>query len=93
MFNSLEVLVEPLIRTRLESLYTDLVKTKPDYIQFSTECGQYFKQIRDAIPDDLQHTIFLYEDAQVSLQAILESRIYLQGFKDAIYLFNEALNK
>lgn len=58
-------------------------------MQISNESIQYFKTIRESLPDNLQHTLFLYEDAQFSLQAILESNIYLQGFKDALHLYNE----
>ncbi|WP_438347997.1 hypothetical protein ACP8HI_20410 [Paenibacillus sp. FA6] len=89
MIESLEVLAEPLIRSRLESLYCNLSKTQSDYKQLSSDCEQYFKLIQESLPHHLQHSIFLYEDAQISLQSILERSIYLQGFKDALYLFNE----
>lgn len=92
MMYSLDVIIEPLIRTRLEVLYSNLLKTNSDYIDLSTSCDQYFKQIRDSVPDNLQHVIFLYEDTQISLQAILENSIYLQGFKDALHLFDEVKN-
>ncbi|GIO40781.1 hypothetical protein J25TS5_09680 [Paenibacillus faecis] len=84
MIESLEVLAEPLIRHRLEPLYSN-----SELEQFSSECEQYLKIIRESLPDNLQHTLFLYEDALTSLQTVLESKIYLQGFKDALYLFNE----
>ncbi|GJM78691.1 hypothetical protein MJ257_22795 [Paenibacillus timonensis] len=84
MIESLEVLAEPLIRNRLEPLYSN-----SELEQFSSECEQYLKIIRESLPDNLQHTLFLYEDALTSLQTVLESKIYLQGFKDALYLFNE----
>lgn len=84
MPESFEVLAEPLIRNRIETLYS-----KSDLEQLSSECQKYLKLIRDSLPDNLQHTLFLYEDAQISLQTVLESKIYLQGFKDALYLFNE----
>lgn len=89
MINSLEILIDPLIRNRLESMYSNLKTTNSDFMQISKESVQYFKTIRESLPDNLQHTLFLYEDAQFSLQAILESNIYLQGFKDALYLYNE----
>ncbi|EBK2060212.1 hypothetical protein AAL85_25875, partial [Salmonella enterica subsp. enterica serovar Typhi] len=74
----------PLIRHRLEPLYSN-----SELEQFSSECEQYLKIIRESLPDNLQHTLFLYEDALTSLQTVLESKIYLQGLKDALYLFNE----
>lgn len=86
---SLEILTEPLIRSRLESLYSDLSKTKSDYKQLNSECQQYLKLIQESLPEQLQHSFFLYTDAQISLQSLLERSIYLQGFKDALYLFNE----
>ncbi|KOR90357.1 hypothetical protein [Paenibacillus solani] len=89
MINSLEVLIDPLIRNRLESLYSEITNTNSDFKQISYESVQYFKTIRESLPDNLQHTLFLYEDAQFSIQAILENKIYLQGFKDALHLFNE----
>lgn len=84
MIESLEVLADPLIRIRIKILYSN-----SDLKQFSSECEQYLKTIRESLPDNLQHTLFLYEDALTSLQTVLESKIYLQGFKDALYLFNE----
>ncbi|WP_019640776.1 hypothetical protein [Paenibacillus fonticola] len=84
MIESLDVLAEPLIRSRIEKLYSNL-NLEP----FSSECEQYLKVIRESLPDNLQHPLFLYEDALTSLQTVLESKIYLQGFKDALYLFNE----
>lgn len=92
MINTLELLTEPLIRIRLELLYTELMKCHTEYNQLSTETNQYFKTLRDALPDQLQHTVFLYEDAQISLQSILERSIYIQGFKDALQLFSELQN-
>ncbi|QNR66169.1 hypothetical protein IAQ67_20270 [Paenibacillus peoriae] len=92
MVNSLESLVEPLIRIRLEMLLTELSEYHADYNQLSLETDQYFKTLREALPDQLQHTIFLYEDAQISLQSILERSIYIQGFKDALQLFSELQN-
>ncbi|MGG6309212.1 hypothetical protein [Paenibacillus macerans] len=89
MINSLEVLIDPLIRSRLESLYSELTSNNSDFKQLSSESVQYFKKIRQSLPDNLQHTLFLYEDAQLALQAILEIKIYLQGFKDALHIFNE----
>lgn len=84
MTESLEVLTDPLIRNRIETLYSN-----PDLKQFSSECEQYLRIIRESLPNNLQHTLFLYEDALTSLRTVLESKIYLQGFKDALYLFNE----
>ncbi|PQP80730.1 hypothetical protein C0Q44_26240 [Paenibacillus sp. PCH8] len=92
MINTLESLTEPLIRIRLELLYTELLKCHMEYNQLSAETDQYFKTLRDALPDQLQHTVFLYEEAQISLQSILESSIYIQGFKDALQLFSELQN-
>lgn len=84
LIESLEILADPLIRNRIKTLYSN-----PDLKQFSSECDQYLKTIRESLPDNLQHTLFLYEDALTSLQAVLENKIYLQGFKDALYLINE----
>ncbi|WP_098743243.1 hypothetical protein [Paenibacillus sp. EZ-K15] len=92
MVNTLESLTEPLIRIRLELLYTGLLECHAEYNQLSAEADQYFKTLRDALPDQLQHTVFLYEDAQISLQSILERSIYIQGFKDALQLFSELQN-
>ncbi|WP_068503922.1 hypothetical protein [Paenibacillus kribbensis] len=92
MSNSLEILIEPIIRNRLETLYSHLSKTIPEYNQFSTESNQYFQQIRESVPEHLEHTLFLYEDAQISLQSILENQIYLQGFKDAMQFLDELRN-
>ncbi|MDQ0496782.1 hypothetical protein [Paenibacillus brasilensis] len=92
MINTLESLTEPLIRIRLELLYTELLECHKEYTQLSLETDQYFKTLRDALPDQLQHTVFLYEDAQISLQSILERSIYIQGFKDALQLFSELQN-
>ncbi|MGY5343157.1 DUF6809 family protein [Paenibacillus glucanolyticus] len=92
MINTLESLTEPLIRIRLELLYTELLECHTEYNQLSSETDQYFKTLRDALPDQLQHTVYLYEDAQISLQSILESSIYIQGFKDALQLFSELQN-
>lgn len=88
-FNSLEILIEPLVRSRLESLFNELLKSNSYYIQLSNERDQYFKQLKESIPDELQHAMFLYEDAQMSLQTIQQLSIYLQGFKDAMHLYNE----
>ncbi|MFM9278179.1 hypothetical protein [Paenibacillus jiagnxiensis] len=89
MLESLESLAEPLIRTRIELLYNKLSHSQPDYSQLTKECDSYFQAIRQAMPDDLNHTIFLYEDTQLSMQSILEKEIYLQGFRDALQLINE----
>ncbi|MDR6777035.1 MULTISPECIES: DUF6809 family protein [Paenibacillus] len=89
MVNALESLAEPLIRIRLELLYTELSEYHTEYSQLSSETDQYFRKLREALPDQLQHTVFLYEDAQISLQSILERSIYIQGFKDALQLFSE----
>lgn len=37
----------------------------------------------------MHKTLFLYDDADLSVQTILEREIYLQGFKDALQLPNE----
>lgn len=92
MFNTLESLAEPLIRIRLELLFTELSEKHMDYNQLSSETDQYFKTLREALPSELQHTVFLYEDAQISLQSILERSIYIQGFKDALQLLSELQN-
>lgn len=92
MVNTLDSLAEPLIRTRLELLYTELSEHHAAYSQLSSETDQYFRTLREALPDQLQHTVFLYEDAQISLQSILEKNIYIQGFKDALQLFYELQN-
>lgn len=89
MYDSLEILTQPLIRIRLEALYTSLSQTNPNYTGLSAECDHCFKQIRQAVPEDMQHMLSFYEDAQISLQSILESSIYLQGFKDALYLLSK----
>lgn len=89
MINSLEVLIDPLIRNRLESLYNELKTNNSDYKQISCESEQYIKALREALPDNLKQTLFLYEDAQFALQEILKVKIYLQGFKDALQIFNE----
>jgi hypothetical protein len=59
------------------------------YVVFDIE---YFKTLREALTDQLQHTVFLYEDAQISLQSILERSINITGFKDALQLFSELQN-
>lgn len=92
MVNTLDSLVEPLIRIRLELLYTELSKHNKEYSQLSSETDQFFRTLREALPDQLQHTVFLYEDAQISLQSILERSIYIQGFKDALQLYCELQN-
>ncbi|MGV2644061.1 hypothetical protein GNF86_22115, partial [Clostridium perfringens] len=75
MVNTLESLAEPLIRIRLELLYTELSEYHTEYNHLSSEIDQYFKTLREALPDQLQHTVFLYEDAQISVQSILERSI------------------
>lgn len=89
MINSLEVLIDPLIRHRLESLYNELNSNNSDFKQLSCESEQYIKTLREALPDNLKQILFLYEDAQFTLEVILEREIYMQGFKDALHLFNE----
>lgn len=89
MLDSLEVLVEPQIRNRLEVLYGELLKSNAYYIKLSTERDQYLQQLQDSIPADLQPTMFLLQDVQLSLQNIFEPTVYLRGFKDALYLRNE----
>jgi hypothetical protein len=88
MLESLESLAEPLIRTRIELLYNHLSHSQPDYRQQIVECDGYFQAICQAVPDDLKHTIFLYEDIQLSIQSHLEREVYLQGFRDALQLIN-----
>ncbi|MFE0560873.1 hypothetical protein ACFW1P_33640 [Paenibacillus sp. NPDC058910] len=89
MHNSLEILLDSLIRNRIESLYGELIKNNFSYNQFSSDRNLYFKQLHELLPEDIQKTLFLYDDADLSVQAILEREIYLQGFKDALYLHNE----
>jgi hypothetical protein len=89
LIHSLEILIDPLIRHRLESLYNELKSNNSDFKQLSCESEQYIKALREALPGNLKQTLFLYEDAQFILQAILEREIYIQGFKDALLLFNE----
>ncbi|WP_339158321.1 hypothetical protein MKX50_02475 [Paenibacillus sp. FSL W8-0186] len=89
MGDSLEILIDPLIRKRLESLYSELTKHNSYFKEISNESKQYLQTLQASLPDNLQHTLFLYEDAQFSIRTILDSKIYLQGFKDALYLFNE----
>ncbi|KOS00847.1 hypothetical protein, partial [Paenibacillus polymyxa] len=68
-----------------------LLEYHTEYNQLSSETDRYFRTLREALPDQLQHTVFL-EDAQISLQSILERSIYIQGFKDALQLFSELKN-
>lgn len=89
MTHSLEVLLDPLIRKRLETLYGELKTDQSDFKQLSSESEQYLKTIRESLPDNFKQTLFLYEDAQITLQAILDIKVYLQGFMDALHLFNE----
>lgn len=89
MFESLEALTDPLIRIRVEAMYRELLDTDSNYKMLLLESDQCFQQLRNALPEEQQKAAFLYEDTQLSLQAILERSIYLQGFKDALYLFNE----
>lgn len=89
MHNSLEVLLDSLIHTRIESLYGELIKNNSSYNQFSSERNLYFKQLHEGVPENIQKTLFLYDDAELSVLAILEREIYLQGFKAALHLHNE----
>ncbi|WP_420539114.1 hypothetical protein ACN92M_17050 [Paenibacillus polymyxa] len=89
MHNSLEALLDSLIRIRIESLYGELDKSNSSYNQFSSERNFYFKQLHELLTEDIRKTLFLYDDADLSLQAILEREIYLQGFKDALHLHSE----
>ncbi|MEK3759600.1 DUF6809 family protein [Paenibacillus sp. FSL P4-0338] len=89
MYKSLEALTEPLIRIRLEAMYQDLLDTDATYKMLLQESVQFFHQLRNALPEEQQDAAFQYEDTQFSLQAITERAIYLQGFRDALYLSNE----
>jgi len=89
LIHSLEILIDPLIRHRLESLYNELKSNNSDFKQLSCESEQYIKALREALPSNLKQTLFLYEDAQFTLQEILKVKIYLQGFKDALQIVNE----
>ncbi|WP_340025067.1 hypothetical protein MHI24_07745 [Paenibacillus sp. FSL K6-1096] len=89
MYQSLEALTDPLIRIRLEAMYRELLDNDTTYNMLLQESVQYFHQLRNALPEEHQDAAFQYEDTQLSLHAITERSIYLQGFKDALYLFNE----
>ncbi|WP_334076680.1 hypothetical protein [Paenibacillus sanfengchensis] len=89
MYTSLDILLDSLIRKRIESLYGALIKNNSSYNQFSSERSLYLKQLHELLPGNMQKTLFLYGDADLSVQAILEREIYLQGFKDALQLHNE----
>ncbi|MEK4850682.1 hypothetical protein NST04_12640 [Paenibacillus sp. FSL H7-0756] len=89
MYKSLEALTDPLIRIRLEGMYRELLVTDAAYNMLLQESVHYFHQLRNALPEDQQDAAFQYEDTQLSIQAITERSIYLQGFKDALYLSNE----
>ncbi|WP_405155843.1 hypothetical protein [Paenibacillus sp. FSL K6-0108] len=89
MHNSLEVLLDSLIRNRIEALYSALLKNNSDYNQFSSDRNLYFKKLHELLPQDMHKTLFLYDDADLSVHTILEREIYLQGFKDALQLHNE----
>ncbi|MDN4082620.1 hypothetical protein, partial [Paenibacillus polymyxa] len=66
MHNSLEVLLDSLIHTRIESLYGELIKNNSRYNQFSSERNLYFKQLHEEVPENIQKTLFLYDDAELS---------------------------
>ncbi|OMG00582.1 hypothetical protein BK147_04375 [Paenibacillus sp. FSL R7-0337] len=70
-------------------MYRELLDTDAMYKMLLQESVQYFHQLRNALPKEKQDAAFQYEDTQLSIQAITERSIYLQGFKDALYLFNE----
>jgi len=89
MHNSLEVLLDSLIRNRIEALYSDLLKNSSIYNKFLSDRNLYFKQLHELLPLDMHKTLFLYDDADLSVHTILEREIYLQGFKDALQLHNE----
>ncbi|WP_339307429.1 hypothetical protein NST33_07640 [Paenibacillus sp. FSL L8-0435] len=89
MHNSLEVLLDSLIRNRIEAVYSDLLKNNSIYNQFSSDRNHYFKQLHELLPQDMHRTLFLYDDADLSVHTILEREIYLHGFKDALLLHNE----
>ncbi|MEK5464059.1 hypothetical protein MKY64_03560 [Paenibacillus sp. FSL R7-0210] len=72
-----------------EAMYRELLDIDPTYKMLLQESDQYFHQLRNALPEDQQDSAFQYEDTQFSLQVITERSIYLQGFKVALYLFNE----
>lgn len=89
MHNSLEVLLDSLIHTRIDSLYGELSKTIPA-ITSSYPNGIFTSsKLHKLLPEDIQKTLFLHDDADLSVQAILDSETYLQGFKDALHLHNE----
>lgn len=67
MYNSLEVLLDSLIQTRIESLYEKLMKHNSSYNQFSSERNLYFKQLHEEVPENIQKTLFLYDDAELSV--------------------------
>lgn len=71
MEDSLEILIDPLIRKRLESLHSELTKHNSYFIEISNESKQYLQTLQASLPDNLQHTLFLYEDAQFSIRKFL----------------------
>jgi hypothetical protein len=89
MPNSLETLLDSLIRTRIHFTQKELSKNNLSYNQLFSEYNLYHSRMHEQLPDDLHHDLFLYEDAATSLRLILEREIYLQGFKDALCLHNE----
>ena len=88
MGSTLESLIKPLVKIRLELMYSELLQSNKEYPQLSIETDEHFEKLRKALPEHLQHTVSLYEDAQISLQSVLERSIYLQGVKDALELFD-----
>ncbi|MDF2925146.1 MAG: hypothetical protein K0R57_4060 [Paenibacillaceae bacterium] len=85
---SLEDLIEPLVEARIAKLLKDLANSQIQYSQLANECEQQLNQIREFIAPELKHTLYLYEDTLASSQAILQTQIYLRGFKDAALLFD-----
>ncbi|WP_072734193.1 hypothetical protein [Paenibacillus sp. ov031] len=81
------ILVSPF--SNISKHYSDLLKNNSIYNQFSSDRNHYFKQLHELLPQDMHKTLFLYDDADLSVQTILEREIYLQGFKDALQLHNE----
>lgn len=69
MLDSLEVLVEPLIRNRLDTLYVNFQKAIPTTSSLLLNVTNIFiQQLQDSIPADFQPTMFLLQDVQISLQ-------------------------
>lgn len=92
MNNLLEEIVEPLISMRIAKLLNDMATNQHMYSQLMKESEQHLEHIRHSIPSELEHPLYLYEDTLLLSHSILQSQIYLQGFKDALFLHGELTN-